>query len=338
MSFKKIDPNATPRRLWSLVGFAGSGKSTFAMQMRGPILVVDADHRIAEVASLAAAGVYTLSDRPTDNVIVEQIAAALRQNMAGSDVRTICIDSLTAILLPLVTRAVMDNRAGLNKNKSAAFLDKALAARLLADAISMWGTDVLYIYHLQEGRDEQARAVTTATISRTELARLQRNLNLSLRLVQEGERRGVMVDWARRGRSGITLWDDTGCWRGMPEKIEQAVYGGLTKAEQDKIEQAIPTSFPSAEAAIAWAVDYGAFSTIQHSRNAYDKVKREQQPANAREMWELWIHEATSRKAEGEHRAAEAARLAAEPATGPAGAAPDAAQPLAEPPDQPDLF
>lgn len=297
MSFKMIDPHSAPRRLWSLVGFPGSGKSTFAMQMRGPILAVDADHRISEVASLAAAGVYQLSERPTDNVLVEQIAACLRANMAGSDVRTVVVDSLTAILAPLVTKAIMDNRAGANRNKSAAFLDKALAARMLADAIGMWGTDVLYVYHLQTGRDANAQEVTTATVSRTELTRLQRNLNLALRLTQEGNKRGVVVEWARRGRSGITLWDDTGCWKGMPERIEGAVYGGLSREDQDKREAAVPTGFTSAAEAIAWAVDYGGFAVLQHARNAYDLVKREQQPKNATEMWELWIREVLARKA-----------------------------------------
>lgn len=297
MSFKKIDPSATPRRLWAIVGHPATGKSTFAMQMRGPILVVDADHRIAEVASLASAGVYSLSDRPTDNVLVEQIAAVLRANMPGSDVRTIVVDSLTSVLAPLVTRAIMDNRAGLTKNKAASFMDKALAARLLADVVCMWGTDVAFIYHLQAGRDAQAAEVITATIPRTELARLQRNLNMTIRLEIEGRRRWAVVEWARRGRSGLRLEDTTGSWQGMPERIEAEVYGGLDKSAQDQIEAAVPASFGSAAEAIAWAVDYGAFDTIQHSRNTYDKVKREQHPQSAAEMWPLWIQEVVSRKA-----------------------------------------
>ena len=38
MPFQKLVTSAYPRRLWSLVGFPGTGKSTFAMQMRGPLL------------------------------------------------------------------------------------------------------------------------------------------------------------------------------------------------------------------------------------------------------------------------------------------------------------
>ena len=96
------------------------------------------------------------------------------------------------------------------------FQDKALAMRLMQDSIGAWGTDVLYVYHLQRGRDANAQEVTTATVSRTELARLQRSLNVQLRSVDDHGKRGLHVDWARRGRSGMTLWDDTGIWKGMP--------------------------------------------------------------------------------------------------------------------------
>jgi len=104
MTFPKMQTNGYPRRLWGLYGFPGSGKSTFAARMRGPILAVDADHRFEEVTRLAGAGVYGLSEAPADNVTPERIAALLRANMPGSDVKTICVDSLTAILAPLVTR------------------------------------------------------------------------------------------------------------------------------------------------------------------------------------------------------------------------------------------
>ena len=259
MPFQKLVTSAYPRRLWSLVGFPGAGKSTFAMQMRGPLLCIDADHRADEVARLAAAGVYQLSDQPADNVDAEAIADCLRANMAGSDVKTILVDSLTAIMAPLVTAAILDNDAGRNKNRMTGFKDKALAMRLLQDSIGAWGTDVLYVYHLQSGRDANAQEVTTATVSRTELARLQRSLNVQLRVVEEKEKRGIHVDWARRGRADLTLWDDTGIWKGMPEKIEQAIYGGLTEADQERLEKATPTSFPNVETAIAWGFEQGVF-------------------------------------------------------------------------------
>lgn len=302
MGFRKMTAMPYPPRLWTLVGFPGSGKSTFAAAMRSPMLVIDADQRFREVLSLAGE-VYALSDTPADNTNPERIAALLAENMPGSEVGTIVIDSLTAIVAPLITRAMIDNDAGRHQNRMAAFKDKALCMRVLQDAVSKWGTDCLWIYHLQEGRDAQAKTQTTATVSKTELARLLRSINLQLELVQNGNRRGVKVTWARRGRSGMTLWDTAteaggGCWAGMPEKIEAAVYDGLSQAEQDAIENDAPTAFPNPETAISWGYERGAFATLQYSRDAYEKLKQEKQPKTAAEMRDLWVAEVQERLSE----------------------------------------
>ena len=294
--FKPFNKTALPRRLWALVGFPGSGKSTFAAQMRGPILPIDADQRFGEVARLAAAGAYELSDTPADNVIVEQIVQRLHEGMPGSDVKTIVVDSLTAIMAPIVSQAILQNDAEKNRNRMAAWKDKALAMRLLQDAVNMWGTDVLYIWHLQAGRDAKAAETVTETVSRTEIARLYRSINLKLTVLQNGHR-GVRVDWARRGRSGIEIWDESDSWAGMPERIEQAVYGGLSLAEQDALEKATPAGFAGPEQAIAWGFEQGPFEALQHARNAYDRLKADHQPQSAHDMWALWIADVTARKA-----------------------------------------
>jgi hypothetical protein len=142
------------------------------------------------------------------------------------------------------------------------------------------------------------REVTTGTVNRTELARLQRSLNIQLRVIADKGKRGIHVDWARRGRADITLWDDTGVWKGIPEKIEQTIYAGLTEAEQERLEKATPTSIPNAETAIAWGFEQGVFEAINHARNAYDVIKHECQTKTAAEMWELWIADVLARKAE----------------------------------------
>ena len=299
MAFSKLEPEIYPRRLWGLVGFPGSGKSTFAARMRAPLLAIDADHRFGEVAGLAGGAVYRLSDTPADNVTPEKIATRLRANMPSSGVATVIVDSLTAIMAPIVTATMLEIDAGQHKNKAAAWREKALAMRLLQDSITGWGTDVLWIYHLQSGRDANAQEVTTATVSRTELARLTRSINLQLEIAEGADgRRSIKVIWARRGRSGLSIDDPSGSWEGMPERIEEAVYGGLSRAEQDALESATPRSFAGPEQAIAWGVDCGAFDVLQHSRNAYDKLKREAAPGTASEMWTLWIADCLARRAE----------------------------------------
>lgn len=303
MSFKKMQKPKYPPRHWALVGYPGSGKSTFSTQMAGPILTIDADNRYSEVVGLAAGDVYQLSDNAADNTNPAAIAQALNDNMAGANVGTIVIDSLTAIIAPLVTKAIQDNDAGVNKNRVAAFKEKALAMRQIQDAISKWGCAVLWIYHLQDSLDGQAKEVTRATLSKTERARLYRSLNLELHMVRDGERRGVKVVWARRGRAGMTLWDDSGTWANMPARIESAVYDGLSQDDQAAIEQATPTGFPNPEAAINWGFESGAFQELQHARNAYDKLKKEKNPQKAAEMWQYWIEDVQRRLSEPQQAA-----------------------------------
>lgn len=295
--FQKMTKQKYPPRQWALVGHPGSGKSTFSAQMCKPILVIDADHRYQEVLHLAK-DAFTLSDTPADNVNPRAIHAELQANMSGSGVRTILIDSLTSIMAPIVTEAQLANAAGETKNKVAGFADKALAMRLLQDAVTAYGTDTLWIYHLRDGRDGNARQQTVASISAVELARLRRSLNLELTVQQDGERRGVKVTWARRGRSGMTLWDESGAWVGMPEKVEAAVYDGLSAAELDAIERKPPTAFSGPADAIAWGFGQGCFDDAVHAQNSYEKLKTDKQPATAGAMWALWVEDVCRRKAE----------------------------------------
>lgn len=291
MAFKKMVRDKYPPRHWSLVGYPGSGKSTFASQLKAPMVVIDADHRFQEVLHMAAGEVYSLSENATDNVDPNEINTLLAKNMPGAGVKTIVVDSLTAIITPLVVQAMVDHDARRSKNLSASFRTKALAMRQLQDAVTRWGTDVLWIYHLQDSRDGQANEVTRATVSQTEIARLTRSINVQLEVVQDerNHRRGVKVVWARRGRSGMVIWDETGAWQGMPELIEAAMYDGLSADEQDRIEKTTPDYFPNPETAISWAMEAGAFETLPHARNAYEHLKRDRQPGSAREMAQFWV-------------------------------------------------
>jgi hypothetical protein len=114
----------------------------------------------------------------------------------------------------------------------AAWSPKALAMRQLQDAVTRWGTDVLWIYHLRDIRDANAREQTTTSETHTELERLKRSINLRLRIVEQDGKRAIKVMWARRGRAGMTILDTTGNWAGMPARIEAAVYDDLDRAGQ----------------------------------------------------------------------------------------------------------
>ena len=287
--FKKMERPDFPPRNWSLVGHPGSGKSTFAAQMQGPKLVIDADHRFSELLERDGGDVYQLSDTPSDNVDPDRIYQILLKEMPGSGIKTIVVDSLTAIIAPLVVQAMLDKEKGRLRNMMAGFQKKALAMRQLQDAVTRWGTQTLWIYHLQDARDANANAVVRSTVSKTEVARLTRSINLQLKVVEDNNRRGIHVLWARRGRSDLTIWDDSGQWDEMPERIEAEVYGNLSHAEQKALAQRTPRVFPNAETAISWGFEQGTFSNIEQARRAYETLKVEGQPRDAHEMARVWI-------------------------------------------------
>ena len=298
MPFAQVEETYPPRH-WALIGEAGTGKSTFAMSLRSPVLVIDADHRVSEVQRLSAAPVLRISNSPVDNVDVDRICTLLNSNMGGAKIHTLVVDSLSSILSPLVMQAMVDKDAGRVKNLSAAFRTKAILMRLLQDTVTKWGTDVLWIWHTHYGRDGRGNEEAKETVSLTEYARLRRCLNMRLQTVQD-ERSGMMgisVVWARTGRWGMTLWDETGIWEGMPDKIEHAVYDGFVPST-DWVPDDPPEVFPNKKEALVWGFNMGAFNNTRHAENSYNKLREEKQPDSAEEMARHWIEDVQRRMKE----------------------------------------
>ena len=89
----------------------------------------------------------------------------------------------------------------------------------------------------------------------------------------------------------MTIWDESGTWEMMPEKLEEAMYEGLEQEQQARRE----SRFAGPDEAIAWGIEQRAFPNVKQARAAYENVKASHQPANASEMWELWTMEVHSR-------------------------------------------
>ena len=98
MAFKMIKPKYPPRH-WSLVGYPGSGKSTFAAQMRGPKSLSMRTIVSPKYLTSLKKTFFSLSDDPQDNVDPQHFKMSY-ENMPGSGVKTIIVDSLTAIITP----------------------------------------------------------------------------------------------------------------------------------------------------------------------------------------------------------------------------------------------
>ena len=298
MAFAKKQFRKYPRRLWQLIGPAAAGKSHFAARMRAPLLPIDADHRIDEIKDLNP-DMLELSLVAADHNNPDRIAALLQQNMPGSNVGTIVVDSLTAIIAPLVTQAMVDKDAGRSKNLYAGFKDKALAMRQLQDAVTKWGCDVLWISHQGEATDAQGATSLRETISKTENLRLLRSINLKMEIVLRDGQRGIRVLLTRKGRPANKipiLWDESGTWKDMPERIEAAVYDGLTPDEIEAIDNSLPETFADDAIAIDWGLEKGAFNELTHARNAYEKLMREHgDPGEMEEKSALWIGDVLAR-------------------------------------------
>lgn len=279
MGFKKLQQKLPPR-VWLLKGYSRSGKSVFSMNMRGPILPIDADNKLFGSQQYAVGEVMEFSDNHADTVNVARIEKILEENMPDANVKTIIVDSVTPILEPLILKAMESTQT----NKIAAFAPKAAAMKKLAYATTKWGCDVLFIYHIEETTNAKAAKVEKNTITDVELARLNKHFNMSLTVVEEGNRRGIRVDYAQHGKYGMTIWDDNGYWRGVPEKIEEAVYASGVLAEQER-----PTSFGGVAQAIAWGMAQGVFRDEVHAKNSYEKLKAEKDPKSAQAMWDAWI-------------------------------------------------
>jgi hypothetical protein len=290
MAFKKLQQKLPPR-VWLLKGRSRSGKSVFSMNMRGPLLPIDADNKLFGSQQYAVGEVMEFSDNHADAVNVASIESILEENMPNSGIKTIIVDSVTPILEPLIIKAMESEL----KNKVSAFAPKAAAMKKLAYATTKWGVDVLFIYHIDDALNAKAEKVEKTSITPVELARLNKHFNMSLSVVEEGNRRGIRVDYAQHGKYGMTIWDDNGYWRGVPERIEEAVYAGGVLDQPER-----PTSFASPDLAIAWGMAQGCFREEMHAKNAYEKVKAEMKPKTAAEMAAYWLAEVDKRVAEVE--------------------------------------
>lgn len=150
-----------------------------------------------------------------------------RQEIARN-YKTIAVDSVTSIMSPAIALAMEGNRRGLNKNKAAAFSVKAQVFRLIQDPIASMGTDVIYIWHEETGRDNKGEVALHQSVPETERMRIQRSLNAVLVIGRDPatRQRCIRIEWSRSGHGrGQVFMDMTGGLVGIPEQIDAALAG-----------------------------------------------------------------------------------------------------------------
>ncbi|MHB8408947.1 MAG: AAA family ATPase [Acidiferrobacterales bacterium] len=210
-------------RHWGICGYPNAGKSTFLMALRQPLLLIDTDGRAAEIARLGA-DVRSISSNPRDH---RDPATVLRiiQQRDTSEIGTVCLDSLTSVLTAQISLGLADNRANRLKNKASAWVGKANDMRLFQGALEQTGRDFAIIWHYEDGRDKNGDSARRHTIPEVERKKLARSLNAVIEIsVVKGRRRATIL-WSRVGRQGIFIEDTEGYWAGVPEQIDDALYG-----------------------------------------------------------------------------------------------------------------
>lgn len=214
-------------RHWALVGFSRAGKSTFLTAMSQRILIVDTDGRGVEIQGVNGAEIFLLDLQDKQDPLA--ISQAIRRDAAEiheSGIQLMAVDTLTPIYRRSAAEAVAKNDRNVNKNRSSAFVDKANAIRLLQDSSVSLGLDIAILWHLEEKRDANARQVVDHTISASERKKLYRSLNAVILIENKNGRRSATVKWARAigvPSEPMVFYDEEGFWKGVPEKIDQAI-------------------------------------------------------------------------------------------------------------------
>lgn len=282
---KKYEYNPVPDKVGMLlVAYANAGKSTLAARMVPPGktgVVIDSDGRFDEVVTDDVEFVR-LSDEQSEMSDPKQVYDIMHASMPNDEIGLALVDSVTAILEPIILGIQRD----VDENKSSGargYKKKADAMKFLQAAFAPWGIDTIWVYHYRDFGDAFGKEKTGTSITELELARLYRNINIQCEIVvDKNERRGLKILFARGGRTGFTIWDDSGSWEGIRERLLQEVWGGLTREEQTKLVEDGPTGFSSSSEAIAWAVDLGAFDEVEghagqtsKAKNSFKKLYRE---------------------------------------------------------------
>ena len=213
---------------WALIARAGDGKSTFASQMSPEYLVADLDGRWDEQTENTLGVAHVVRESETLKLITAM--EALSKSAPG--IRTVIFDSGTAILDYIQSKGRLQadaaKAAGQKFNLNDVHKTKADTMRVLRLAALKFHANVLWIFHLEDGKMDGKDHVRT-TIPVTEMERLKSNLNAIMTIVKDKSgMRGVRIEWCRYNNnvaSGQIVWDQEGLWRGVPNRVHSFIRG-----------------------------------------------------------------------------------------------------------------
>lgn len=318
---KRFVYSAVPGTIhWGISGAENSGKSTLVAQLVRPgiVLVVDSDGRFADaVPENSKSEFYPVSDTPSDMIDVDKIVRILDTALlsVGDKSSAVVVDTLTKILRPIVAKI----QAGKKFTSMYDFKPKADAMMSLRTALNRWPCETVWIYHLEayfkevkgtSGKKDYELS-RKASLGEKEYLRLSEDLTVSLevRIDPDTKRRGVYVKTARKGRKDFIYWDESGDWSGVRDALEKAIWGGITKKEQETVYSDRNVQITSPQEALEWAWGYSQsngkfFKDVTHVENAYNALKKEMVASysesgdklTGKEMYSSWKEEVFQRE------------------------------------------
>lgn len=314
-TFKK--EHREPILCW-LYGVARGGKSTLALDFireNQPGVVIPMDQRFEAYRDLALTEniqVWPVSDPgdPSAWASADHILEHLRRNFPGSGARSLVWDSTTpgfrhwvewaASYADLSPRERETALGAKFKNKSALYQPKAHYMEQVA-MIANYGVSCLWISHEHEGRDQAGQEIMKTSITGQERLKFQRNINLTLKIRQDGKRYGVEIEEARNRPSlnGTVLWDEPGnLFRGMWRKIAEAFYAAEV-VDWDRLE-VFTSDRQAADLALGQTKEVNgevvsAFKSVQHALNAFLQVKKQVGDKDGRALAAAWKAEVGKR-------------------------------------------
>lgn len=269
-----------------IVGREKSGKSSLiAKWVRpGAVAVIDSDGRFNDVIpQYTKAEFYPISENKLDMINVDKIVSLMAKahKSAQGKASAIIVDTLTKILDPIV-QDIQDR----GSTTVYSYKPKADAMKKLRRAFNEWDAETIWVYHkkvyykeVKGDRGKEYELAEKNSIGTTEYSRLGADITLSLEIVEDKDgKRGAKVIFARKGRSGFTYWDESGSWENVRENLEQAIWGGLTKEEQDSIYDLRSETLTSREHAIRWGWTFSEengkfFKDTKHVENSYENLR-----------------------------------------------------------------
>lgn len=298
ITLQKAKKPALPKFLITLYGASLSGKTSLLATLPGSIFLLDAGGRFMEKASKRD-DIFVAYHTAKENCRIQDVTKAIAEIMPTEDasIENIVYDDFTMAFQTLVAEqdAMPQSGTGSRETKG----HKARVMKAFRRELFGYGKNVVIVYHTHKAGDGRSDdIVEKKTLSDIEIGRTNMFINMRLRVDVDAQtgRRGVHVEFNRNGHSGFTLWDDSGCWKGFWERLQDECYKGLTWDDMNRIAASIPTSFHDESEAWAWGMEQGCFKDMNHVSNAFAKMLRENE-IDPDDVWGAWIADVQARKA-----------------------------------------